>query len=187
MINAAEKKVIRELAKRVSDLAALPIMDERRQRWFRHNALLKGKPMILVFPEGAWRELVPADSLVCEDVQAREIEWKLRAKIYKQEHIGDDSVAERSWYVSKRISDTGWGVKSISEANAAIGNRFTIDSSLGYVPVLWEKNFQFNESAMGFKPVINEASDLKKIKNPQVIYDEKSSLAALAIEQDLRK
>ena len=43
--------ILRDLAKRVREIAALPIMQERRERWLRHNQLKAERPMILVFPE----------------------------------------------------------------------------------------------------------------------------------------
>ena len=38
--------------------------------------------MILIFPGGSWRELLPEDQLVCEDPYFRDVEKKLRMRIY---------------------------------------------------------------------------------------------------------
>lgn len=48
-----DKGILRDLAKQVAEIAALPIMDERRALWNRHNRLERVRPLILVFPEGS--------------------------------------------------------------------------------------------------------------------------------------
>lgn len=185
MIEQREKEIIRDLAKRVNELSQLPVMKERKKEWYRHNSLEAGKPMLLVFPEGAWRELITPESLQCTDDVAREIEWKLRAKIFRNEEINDDSVVENDWYVNKIISDTGWGIKSVSEANSPIGNVFSVDPALGYVPKVWEKNYKFDSEAHGFVPALNDFADINKIRNPEILYDEKGTMARFNLEQDL--
>jgi len=59
MISFHERSVLRSLAKQVAGIAALPIREERRELWKKHNSLKPTRPMILVFPEGAWQELLP--------------------------------------------------------------------------------------------------------------------------------
>ena len=71
MITHKDKKILRDLAKRVADIAELPIMEQRRYMWKQHNQLKRLRPMILVFPEGSWRELLPQSVLQCEDETAR--------------------------------------------------------------------------------------------------------------------
>ena len=97
MITAKEREVIRDLAKKLAYLANQPIMEERRKLWYAHNDLKTDQPVIDCSPEGAWREIIPPDSLVCQDADAREIEWTLRARIYRAEVINDDVPAELRW------------------------------------------------------------------------------------------
>ncbi|HRU05200.1 MAG TPA: hypothetical protein P5137_05430, partial [Candidatus Brocadiia bacterium] len=54
-----DRTVLRDLARRVAELAAQPEMTERLNRWKRHNALQPGRPMLMIWPEGSWRELLP--------------------------------------------------------------------------------------------------------------------------------
>ena len=61
----ADAALLRGLARRVRDIAALPEMEERRRLWERHNALRGERPMVLAFPEGSWEELLPPDALAC--------------------------------------------------------------------------------------------------------------------------
>ena len=74
MISANERAVIRDLAKKLADLANQPIMEVRRKLWYAHNDLKTDQPVIDCSPEGAWREVITPDSLVCEDPADREIE-----------------------------------------------------------------------------------------------------------------
>ncbi|MCX6411751.1 MAG: hypothetical protein NTZ81_05295, partial [Actinobacteria bacterium] len=54
-----DRTILRELARRVAEIGALPIMAERRKEWKRHNSLKPGRAFILVFPEGSWGEILP--------------------------------------------------------------------------------------------------------------------------------
>jgi len=112
MISPDERKILRDLAKQVAEIASLPVMAERRELWKKHNSLQPVRPMILIFPEGSWGELLPQSVLKCEDRQARGIEWSLRSRIYHHEHFQDDTVVEKEWIVSKAIRNSGWGLSA---------------------------------------------------------------------------
>ncbi|MHB1453442.1 MAG: hypothetical protein ACYCYM_05750 [Saccharofermentanales bacterium] len=186
MISYEDRNIIRELAKKVSDIADLPVMAERRELWKKHNRLEHVRPMLLVFPEGSWHEIIPASMLKCKDDAAREIEWKLLARIYRHEIIGDDFVVEKDWNVQKIIRDTGWGIEpaqSVSHNDS--GSIWGFDSTIGHSPKVWDKNFKFNNQAWGSEPVLKDPADLKKIRFPEVIYDERESLANYETAQQL--
>lgn len=151
MITQRDKRILRDLAKRVAEIGSLPIMAKRREMWKRHNRLERVRPMILVFPEGSWRELLPQSVLCCEQERTRQIEWLLRSRIYHFEHIHDDMVIEKTWVVNKTVTTSGWGLEP---------SHIPSDNPTG---------------AWGFDPVIKKPSDLKKLKFPQVEYEEKSS------------
>ena len=148
-----DRQVIRTLANRVAEIAAMPFMSERRRLWANHNSLRSERPMMLIFPEGAWIELIPENALSCEDAHARLIEMRLRQSIYTYEHFQDDTVVEAEWIASEWwnssfIRDTGWGVEI-------------------------ERHEQTEErGAFAFKPVIRDHADLKRLHFPEVIYDE---------------
>lgn len=156
-----DTEVLRGLAKRVAEVAALPVMAERRAMWKRHNALQRVRPMLLVFPEGAWGELLPDSTLTCQGERARRIEWQLRSRLYYHEHLHDDTVIEREWVVGKAIKHTGWGLepKSIPSTEA--------------------------RGAWKFDPVLKSPDDLAKLTFPQVGHDEGATAQALAEAQEL--
>jgi hypothetical protein len=161
MYTPSDRQILRDLAQQVAEIAALPIQAERRALWKAHNALQPGRPMLLFFPEGSWRELLPDGVLQCEDAGARGIEWNLRARLYGHAHFVDDTVVEGEWIVGKAIHHTDWGVTA---------RRIAAPDTLG---------------AWHFDPVILEPADLKKLKTPEVTYDEAATQAHLTAMQEL--
>ena len=117
--------------------------------------------MILIFPEGSWRELLPDSSLACSQEETRGVERDLRTRVYCYEHFQDDKVVEGEWTVSKRIDGTDWGLES--------------QRILSSEP----------QGAWHFDPVIKGPSDLKKLRCPEISYDEEASLRELGVMQDL--
>jgi hypothetical protein len=156
-----DRGIVRDLAKRVAEIASLPVMAERRELWRAHNSLRPTRPMILVFPEGAWCELLPDSELLCEDEELRGIERELRRRIYYHERIKDDTVIEAEWSQPKRVRNSGWGIEPRRVESA--GER----------------------GAWGFDPVIRERKDLEKLKLPEVTLDEKETARAHGLVLDL--
>ena len=111
-----ERRILRDLAKRVAEIADDPVMEERRQLWSEHNSLRSKRPMMLVFPEGSWVELIPEKDLQCEGEWARAVEMRLRQMIYTYEHFQDDTIIEKEWqafewWKQDFFRDTGWGIE----------------------------------------------------------------------------
>jgi len=156
-----DRMILRNLALEVADIAALPEMARRRRLWVEHNSLRSRYPMMLVFPEGSWAELLPEASLQCVAPDAREVEENLRRRIYGWKHFCDDTVVEREWVAAKRISNTGWGLAPRRIPSPVTRGSFHID------------------------PVIKAPADLKKLRMPEVVYDEKGSQAYLDAVRDL--
>lgn len=174
MINRNERDILRELARKTSYIAGLPIMDERREMWKRHNSLERVRPMIMVFPEGSWRELLPESILQCEDKLAREIEWELRRRIYRHKNINDDAPIEKSWKVFKQLRGFRRGEYAISSK---------IDWGFG---LEFKRLRSSTETgAYGFDPVLIEYSDIKKLKMPEIIYDELTTMRELEETRDV--
>ena len=159
--NGRDREVLRGLAEQVREIAELPVMEERRGLWRRHNSLDPVRPMILVFPEGSWAELLPRSMLKCEDEGARGIEWELRRRIYHHEHIHDDAPIEKEWVVHKVIGNSGWGLEPRH-----------IDSTEA-------------RGAWAFDPVLNSRADLQKLHAPEITCDEDATQRNLASARDL--
>ena len=100
-----DRTLLRDLAKQVAEIAAHPIMAERKRRWIEHNSLRCTYPMMLIFPEGSWVELLPKSAMRCHDEQAREIEWSLAARLYAYRHFQDDAGVKAEWVTLAAVSD----------------------------------------------------------------------------------
>ena len=157
----SDSGILRDLAKRVAEIADDPAMVTRRQGWIEHNTLRSTYPMMLIFPEGSWCELVPDSSLLCAGGRARNIEAALWRTIYAFEHYQDDTVVDKSWIVNKIIGSTGWGLEA-----------------------QWIRSPEARGTRQ-FDPVIREPADLGKLRHPKIAYDEESSLQTLVEMQEL--
>lgn len=142
-----EVQVIRALAARVAEIAADPIHAQRAAMWTRFNRLAPERPMVLIFPEGAWRELLPEDRLQCADPWLIQIERDLRRRIYMWEHLRDDNVVRGDILSGVAWSMTGWGFGA---------QRTHSTDPLG---------------AYRFEAVLKTEEDLDKIQLPQVKVD----------------
>ncbi|HUX00050.1 MAG: hypothetical protein WBD63_02260 [Phycisphaerae bacterium] len=161
-ITKKDRAILRDLAKRVRDIAALPVMEERRGLWKQHHALCRPRAMILVFPEGSWRELLPEAALTCEGKQARGMEMNLRCRIYAQEHFAGDAVMEAEWVAGPLVRSSGWGLEPRRKPSP--------DSAMG---------------AWAFEPVILDPGDLKKLRHPDLWVDEEATRRGREIAHDL--
>lgn len=78
-----DRNVLRDLAKRVAEIADDLSMDKRRKMWVEHNSLRSKYPMMLIFPEGSWGEIMPEKSLTCTG-DARWVEAELRRRKWRR-------------------------------------------------------------------------------------------------------
>ena len=140
-------QLIRDLARRVAEIAAQPVQAQRAKTWTAFNRLEQRRPMVLIFPEGAWRELLPEDALVCTDPACRNIERDLRRRIYHGDVLQDDNVVSPTIVSSVAWRTSGWGVQAVSTRP---------DEPLG---------------AAHYEPVIKTEADADKIQAPQVTVD----------------
>ncbi len=112
-VSGDDKAILRELAKRVAELAARPSEDQKRDRWYAHNGLRPGTAMVFCDPENGWSEILPDDSLRCTGELARTWEMKLRKEIFWGGQMGDDRVTEDYFDVPHVFSESGWGMHEI--------------------------------------------------------------------------
>lgn len=109
--NAEQIHYLRELARKLQEISHTEENDRNRQRWADHNDLKAiQRPLLWVCPDddGAWLELVPDESLQCEDPDYRELEKRIRKYLYQHEHLKDDFVFESSVYFNMPGTYTGY-------------------------------------------------------------------------------
>jgi hypothetical protein len=146
-ISPADREVLRDLARRVAEIAALPVQAERIALWNDFNRLQARRPMVLAFPEGGWRDLLSDDDLDCVDEAARKIEWQLRRRVFEHERIDDDKPEVAVWHVPVAIRYSGMGVaETLERPEEATG-------------------------AYRWDPPIKEPADLEKLRVSEVIVD----------------
>ena len=165
-MNQKDTAVLRGLAERTAEIAALPIQEEKREQWRRLNARKPVRPMVMI-EQLCWNELNIGDELVlqCEDADARGYEHHLRYTLYKWDHFPVDMVIEPFVRVHKAINDSGFCVGIEQEVaisdptNAVVGHKFI-------------NQFETEE-------------DLEKIKTPVISHDEEETERRLAVAHDL--
>jgi len=131
-ITEKHRQVLRDLARRVAEVAADPIQGRKVAEWKRHNALRPGKPLVLVYVEDVWEEFLPPGTIHCEDELCRGIEWTLRERLYRAEHLRDDWPLTAELTTPLTINDPGSGFRVEECRPDATGKRTTV----AYEPVI---------------------------------------------------
>jgi hypothetical protein len=117
---AKDVEVVRGLATRVAELAALPVQQDRIREWQALNGLRPERPMAMM-DEIPWHELageVPGgDELTVASAHpfTSWLETELRRTLYRWNHLRVDMVVEPYVDVKKVIDRPGWGIR-ITEA-----------------------------------------------------------------------
>ncbi len=153
-LSAVERDRLRALAQEVAAIAAHPRQAIKRDLWLRHNRLEKVRPLLLVFPEDSWGEIIGEDQLELQDPFWRQWEWYLKHLIYRDRCLADDFVIEPRLYVNRIVRSSDWGVTPrYIHSNQAKGS---------YV---WEAPLQ-------------EEDDIEKLRWPTVEVDEAATQRA---------
>ena len=110
-VPARDRQVLRELGKRMADLSALAIQEERRGLWAKVNQLESARPVVWVF-EVPWIEMDVDGELepVCTSPLCRGVEVNLRRRLYQWDHMQGDMVIEPGFAVPPAVRDTGFGI-----------------------------------------------------------------------------
>jgi len=117
-----ERDILRRLAQRVAEIAAMPIQTQRINLWKSFNSLMPKRPMVLAYPEGGWRELLPESVLQCSNSLLREWELILRKTIYQFEHIYDDQPVTNFFNIGWVVSIGDYGLKEKNIRTAELGS-----------------------------------------------------------------
>ncbi len=129
VIGRGDREILRRLAGRVAELAARPIEDEKRNLWYRHNALEVTRPLIFCDPENGWNEIITNAQIECRGELAREWEMTLRKEIFWGESMGDDRVTEPYFEIPYVYVESDWGMQEI-KIGGENGGSYTWNSPL---------------------------------------------------------
>jgi hypothetical protein len=166
MLSRQDRTVVRELASRVAEIAALPVQEETRALWRRLNARHASRPMVMI-DQVCWNEMNINDELTlrCSDPECRGYEDRLRRTLFQWDHFPVDMVVEPFVLVHKAIHNTGFGIRVQEEiavsdpTNAVVGHKFT------------------NQ--------LRTPEDLEKIRMPKITHDAAESERRLGMAHEL--
>lgn len=106
-ISHADRRILRELARQVAAVAALPIQAERIRLWQALNRRQPERPMVLAQTGGLMSEA----RLRCADPLCRQWESALRWKLFCHEHIHDDYPCTATLDIRYVIEVSDFGLK----------------------------------------------------------------------------
>jgi hypothetical protein len=128
-VNERDIEILRGLLERKREIAADPVMGERKALWLRHASLDSQRPMILAETSGVLDETVPLSTLQCEAPWARSMERGLRDLVFRYEYVQDDSVVlpwiQYGWFVD--LGDFGVPVELVRGDNEGKLGSYTWD------------------------------------------------------------
>ena len=158
--------IIRELAGRVAEIAALPVQEEKRGLWRKLNAKQTGRPMVTI-DQICWNEMNFEDELTlrCEDKECRGYERGLRQTLMRWKHFPVDMVVEPFIRIPKAVANTGFGIGAVEETastdptNPVVGHMYT------------------NQ--------LQTDADLEKIRQPRISHDAAETARRLEVAETL--
>lgn len=109
----SDKAILREAAKKVAELAARPIEQEKKRLWYKLNQLRAERPMVVCDPENGWYEIITPDQLKCKSDLGRVIEFYLRKTIFWGEEMKDDTVIMPIFRAHHIFEETSRGFEKV--------------------------------------------------------------------------
>ena len=165
-VSSKHREVLRELGRKVAEIAALPVQSETISLWKALNGLRPVRPMVMI-DQVPWHEMEVDGELAVrsEDGFCRELETRLRRTLYSWNHMRGDMVVEPAIDVGKVIRGGGFGIETVE-------NRAVMDP---------------NNSVVGHYYVdqMKTEEDVERIRTPQVVLDEEATARAQEMTEDI--
>jgi hypothetical protein len=166
MARTQDRTILRELAGRLAEIAALPVQEEKRRLWRLLNAKKPERPMVTI-DQVCWNEMNVDDELTlrCADPESRAAEEHMRRVLFQWKRFPVDMVVDPWFPVPKAVTNTGFGLDADEETsvtdptNSVVGHKF---------------HNQFETDA-----------DLAKLKMPRISHDAKETARRLAWVNDM--
>jgi hypothetical protein len=109
MPRGSDIAIIRDLALRVAEIAALPVQNEKQALWRRLNGLKPTRPMVRI-EQLPWHELDwGADKIVNTDSTLRDVEGRLRRTLYAWDNFRADMVVLPEFTIGKTVRNNTLG------------------------------------------------------------------------------
>lgn len=161
-IKDKEIHMLRELARKVADIASSPVQKERIRLWEAMNSMRPERPLVAIYPERAWKELIPERELFCEHPMLRQWELALRRMRFHHEYICDDRPIHGELLI-KWVID--WG-------SIGVESRVVHSSTDGPEAVRWD-------------PPISSIKDLDRLRFRKVVVDKEVTFRRAALAQEV--
>jgi len=159
-IGEKDREVLRKLAEKLAHLASRPREKEKRELWYRHNALETKQPVILADPENGWNDIITEDQIECKEELARNWEVVLRKEIFWGESMQDDRPIEPHFYIGYTYTDSGWGLSGAFRGGLNGGS---------YV---WDSP-------------VHDIEDLQKLHYPEIVVDYETTQKTVALAKEV--
>ncbi len=163
---AADRAILRDLAAQVAEIASRPVMAERRDLWYRHNALEATRPLILCDPENGWNEIITDDQILCTNSMARYWEYHFRKQIFWGNQMNDDYPVEAIFELPYLYQETPWTV-------AGHENKVTMHET------------KADGGAYHIETVLEDYAQIDQVIRPQLTIDFAQTENALVLARDL--
>jgi hypothetical protein len=159
---------LRELGKRIAEIAALPVQEHNRKLWTAANDLRAVRPLVYVRDYPLYL-LQYGDELVTTiaDPFLKSVELTLLTRIYEWNHLRTDRVVEPYIECPVVFTDSGFGVEGYKGMAASDVEKEYYDNSQHYDPILIDMD------------------DVDKIKTPVVEYDEETTRARFNLLKEI--
>jgi len=155
-----EREYLRDLAKKQLEIASLPVMEERRKKWYRLNDGATAEPLVSVEFNGLPEQFFPP--AVCETPFARELETQFN-KLLKYHELNDDRVIPAYFSIPVMNGFIPFGIK--------VGYSNRIQQSMGYAYDHPVKDLEQDFHKLG-KSVYTVDDGLKNSTNRKAEIDE---------------
>lgn len=111
--------ILREYGKKLAEIAALPIQDEKKRLWIENNSLNKQRPLVVI-DQLPWHEINRSEEmkLECEDEFLRSVEWTIKSLLYRWNHFACDMVVENRIDIPKSVHNFNYGIDIVEETLA---------------------------------------------------------------------
>ena len=112
MAYSEDKNILRELAKEVAGIAALPVQEEKRSLWRKSNGLKQVRPMVMI-DQVCWPEMDFDGYLAprCGDKKLHGYENHLRRTLYQWKYFPVDKAVEPYVRVGMAVRNTFYGLE----------------------------------------------------------------------------
>ena len=126
-----DAKILKELGKKIAEIAHLPVQNEKKELWRKNNDLEPVRPMVYI-DQLPWHELGKSDELKnrCEDEFLRTVETGLLQMLYRWRHFPCDMVVENRLDIPHEIHNLDYGihimedVRQTDESNDIVSHKY---------------------------------------------------------------